>query len=267
MAIIQGLQGGLSGKLGNTIFRQRKGETVAAQYQPVVANPRSDKQVSQREKFKLMSQLAALMAPGLYIRPKGSQTARNIFASMNFKNFSSDTNGNARINALALQLTDGSVEISNINISYVINNQGNFEFDFAYKGAIHTSSGNLAVATRPERRGRLMILAIPNDPEGIPSKLIFSGIVESIPATPPVDPSDVCAYEGTFTPHAFDGIGDDYTFVAYAYEIVTAETSSRTNYDNIAGDESFITLGSQSSISQNDIIVTASTAAIATLEE
>lgn len=265
MAKIQGLQGGISGKLGNTVFRQRKGETVATQYQPVVTNPRTDKQVAQRERFKLMSQLAAIMAPGLFIRPKDAQSPRNVFVSTNFKHFVVDSNNTARINAIALQLTDGSVEISGMDVSYIKQGSG-FDFDFTIKGGIHASSGTLAIATRPERKLRFMILAIPNDPEAIPSKVIFSGVMEVLPAETPTEPTDICYYESTFAPPAFDGIGDDYTFVAYAYEIVVTDSTSRTNYDNISGDNSFITLGSTSSVSTNEVIVTASSAMVVPLE-
>lgn len=90
MATIQGIAGGLSGKMGNVVFRQRKGQTVASQYQPVVANPRSEGQLAARAKFKLMSQLAAIMERGIGTmgvteRPaRGRETPRNRFFQLNY---------------------------------------------------------------------------------------------------------------------------------------------------------------------------------------
>lgn len=90
MARIQGITGGLSGKMGSAVFRQSGGQTVITQYQPIVKNPNSAGQKSQRAKFKLMSQLSAIMSPGfgsfiIKTRPeKGKGTQRNAFVQTNF---------------------------------------------------------------------------------------------------------------------------------------------------------------------------------------
>lgn len=47
------------GKLGGVVFQQYEGMQVAREYQPVVKNPQSEKQVSNRAKFKLSSQVVA----------------------------------------------------------------------------------------------------------------------------------------------------------------------------------------------------------------
>lgn len=90
MAKIQGITGGLSGKMGSAVFRQSGGQTVVTQYQPIVKNPNSNGQKSQRAKFKLMSQLSAIMSSGfgsfiIKTRPeKGKGTQRNAFVQTNF---------------------------------------------------------------------------------------------------------------------------------------------------------------------------------------
>lgn len=90
MATIQGIAGGLSGKMGSVVFRQRGGQTVASQYQPKVANPRTEGQNAARAKFKLMSQLAAIMERGIGTmgateRPaRGKETPRNRFFQLNY---------------------------------------------------------------------------------------------------------------------------------------------------------------------------------------
>lgn len=90
MAKIQGLVGGMSGKMGNAVFRQRNGETVISQYQPIVKNPNTLAQQNARAAFKLATQLSAIMAPaigtgGVINRPARQGTARNGFVSRNYQ--------------------------------------------------------------------------------------------------------------------------------------------------------------------------------------
>lgn len=89
MARLEGITGGLSGKMGSAVFRQSGGKTIASQYQPIVKNPNTQGQQTQRAKFKLMTQLAAIMAPGYGTmgtinRPaRGKETQRNAFTRLN----------------------------------------------------------------------------------------------------------------------------------------------------------------------------------------
>ncbi len=90
MARLEGITGGLSGKMGSAVFRQSGGKTIASQYQPIVKNPNTEGQQAQRAKFKLMSQLAAIMSRGFgsFIiktrAEKGKSTQRNAFVQANF---------------------------------------------------------------------------------------------------------------------------------------------------------------------------------------
>lgn len=90
MARLEGISGGLSGKMGSVVFRQSGGKTIASQYQPIVKNPNSGGQQAQRAKFKLMSQLAAIMSRGFgsFIiktrAEKGKSSQRNAFVKANF---------------------------------------------------------------------------------------------------------------------------------------------------------------------------------------
>lgn len=114
MATIQGIAGGLRGKMGNVVFRQRQGQTVASQYQPVVANPRTEGQNAARAKFKLMSQLAAIMERGIGTMgvteraARGKETPRNRFFQLNYPLVITNEDGNevqAKIPMAQLQLT------------------------------------------------------------------------------------------------------------------------------------------------------------------
>lgn len=50
----QGINGNFSGKIGPTVGRQSKGRTITAIYQPIVKNPRTVKQETNRAKFALV---------------------------------------------------------------------------------------------------------------------------------------------------------------------------------------------------------------------
>lgn len=63
MAVIHTILGPMRGRIGSMVFRQNKGQQIAQQYQPLVANPRSALQQSNRARF------VALMAFGRLLRP------------------------------------------------------------------------------------------------------------------------------------------------------------------------------------------------------
>ena len=91
MATMQGITGKLSGKMGSAVFRVREGQQVVTQYNPIVKNPNTTGQQSQRAAFKLMSQLAAIMSPGFgtmsVAKRKakgGTPSQRNAFTQINF---------------------------------------------------------------------------------------------------------------------------------------------------------------------------------------
>ena len=88
---MQGITGKLSGKMGSAVFRVREGQQVVTQYNPIVKNPNTSGQQTQRAAFKLMSQLAAIMSPGFgtmsVAKRKakgGSPSQRNAFTQINF---------------------------------------------------------------------------------------------------------------------------------------------------------------------------------------
>lgn len=73
-----------SGKLGNVVLRIRRGQQIVATYNPVVTNPKSKGQSDQRARFKLMTQLAAVMDFALALPRAAGGTMRNTFVSYNF---------------------------------------------------------------------------------------------------------------------------------------------------------------------------------------
>lgn len=58
----QGIHGNWWGKVGNVVGRIRQGRTVLSVYQGNVSNPRTQGQLAHRDKFKLVTQLMALVS-------------------------------------------------------------------------------------------------------------------------------------------------------------------------------------------------------------
>lgn len=113
-----GILGKGSGKLGSSVFAISGGEQIVRQYNPVVSNPNTPAQVAQRAKLKLMSQLAADLAPVLAIPKDGLKSTRNIFVSKNIGNAAFVDNA-AEVDYEKLQITAGSAAMPELgNVAY-----------------------------------------------------------------------------------------------------------------------------------------------------
>ncbi len=117
MAKIQGLTGKMSGKMGSVVFRVRQGEQIVTQYNPIVKNPNTEAQSTQRVAFKLMSQVAAAMASAIINRPaRQGQSPRNRFVQQNFPLVEGDSTS-AKIAMERLQLTSSSTYLGTLTRS------------------------------------------------------------------------------------------------------------------------------------------------------
>lgn len=110
---LNGFVGKGSGKLGASVFAISGGEQIVRQYNPRVANPNTDAQVAQRAKLKLMSQLAAALAPAMGFAKQGQVSARNQFVSKNI-GLATYANKKANVDLTNLQLTPSSVGFTGI---------------------------------------------------------------------------------------------------------------------------------------------------------
>lgn len=95
------------GKLGSTVYSVNAGQMIGRQYNPYVANPNTAAQVDQRAKMKLMSQVAAALAPVIAIPKEGLRSSRNLFIKKNFDKASANS-GVAQVTYENLQLTNGN---------------------------------------------------------------------------------------------------------------------------------------------------------------
>lgn len=124
MAIMQGITGKLSGKMGSAVFRVRNGAQVVTQYNPIVKNPDTTSQQEARAKFKLLSQLGAIMESGFGTMAvtkragKSAPTQRNAFMQLNYPlvavDLSSDIPERAKIEMDKVQLTSSSRPLGQI---------------------------------------------------------------------------------------------------------------------------------------------------------
>lgn len=105
-----------TGKLAGSVFAVRYGETIERAYQPIVANPSTPLQVASRAKLKILSQLAAVMAPVIAMRRVGAVSKRNLFTKVNY-GATLFSNNAADINLTSVKLTKSVVAISDIAAS------------------------------------------------------------------------------------------------------------------------------------------------------
>ena len=81
---LYGMAGKGTGRVGSMVYAVRKGEQVVREYNPIVANPNTRPQVVQRAKFKLLSQLSAIVGTtGIHFLTTGGVSQRNIFMKKN----------------------------------------------------------------------------------------------------------------------------------------------------------------------------------------
>lgn len=125
---LNGFVGKGSGKLGASVFAISGGEQIVRQYNPQVANPNTDAQVAQRAKLKLMSQLAAALAPGIAFKKQGLVSARNQFVSANIGE-TQFVNGKATVQMLNLKLTSGAHTFPQVGAVVGQNNEVTIKLD------------------------------------------------------------------------------------------------------------------------------------------
>ena len=96
------------------IVTYRVGDTLLArEYNPHPANPKTERQVQQRAKIKLLSQIAAVFRPIIAIFPSSGKSARAIFSKINFPKIAV-SGTTAEIDYTSVSLTDSSRPITQV---------------------------------------------------------------------------------------------------------------------------------------------------------
>lgn len=107
-----GLFGKNSGRVGGVVYSNYRGEQVVRAYQPKVKNPNTKKQVAQRAKFKLVSQVGASLGKEIamsFVPNVAKESPRNAFVKAMLKktNYSS---GRASLPIEEIVLTNSKVQ-------------------------------------------------------------------------------------------------------------------------------------------------------------
>lgn len=116
MGKMTSLMGKVNGKIGAVVYSTTSGQIVAREYNPNVKNPNTISQVNQRARLKLMSQMAAILAPVIVIPREGLKSSRNLFIKKNM-DYCYASGGVAQITYENVQLTAGNAVLPALNIT------------------------------------------------------------------------------------------------------------------------------------------------------
>lgn len=221
---LNGLLGTGSGKLGTSVFTTVKGVQIVRQHQPVISNPSTILQVTQRSRFKLVSQLAASMANVIAMPRMGLTSSRNLFIKKNMPAILGDIEG-ARVSYEKLQLTSGTAAIPAI------------------------------IATRS---GSSLTLELASNASGIVNRVIYCIFKKSSDNQLILNKSAIVSdagENGTFELQITDMAGE---LAIYAYGMKDTSASASATFGNykVTNASDLATLVSNRSISSKDFIFT-----------
>lgn len=226
MAVMQGITGKLSGKMGSAVFRVRNGAQVVTQYNPIVKNPDTAGQQEARAKFKLLSQLGAIMESGFGTMAvtkragKSAPSQRNAFMQLNYPlvavDMSSDVPERASIPMQSIQLTKSSRPL----------------------GQISQQNGTVMVENIPTGVRSVRFVLVTYREVQVVDPDTGSFIIKIKPEVHKIQ--DVPVRNGAAAADAVTDLGK-FTMLAYGL-IPSASTAARVNFDNIhtPEDEDFI---------------------------
>lgn len=81
---LNGMAGKGSGKLGSMVYATVRGAQIVRQYNPIVFNPNTEKQVLQRNRFTVLTKVAAALSAGMmFSGRKPMESNRNAFIRAN----------------------------------------------------------------------------------------------------------------------------------------------------------------------------------------
>lgn len=208
---LNGIFGTGSGKTGNAVFATSAGKQIVRTYQPKVTNPNTDAQIAQRAKFKLLSQLAAAMAPIIVIPKSGLVSARNRFVKKNIP-LATFADDKASIELTDIQLTDSNTTFPNLVVE-----------SGADPLAVQVELANPVVGLFEKVRYALF-----KKTEDSKLQLVAQAVVE------------VSATGGGYAQHSFTPVNEG-EFVVYGYGMNPKGASASVgynNYDTEAGESS-----------------------------
>lgn len=217
------LQGFLKGvgKIENIVVSQMGGVSIARAYQPNVSNPKTDKQIDQRARLKLASQIAAAMSPVIAMAKNGLVSGRNQFISKNMDLITASA-GTAQMQFAKIQLTNGSVPLPAVSATFL-------------------------------ETGHLLVELL-SDPGDSVSRVVYSIFKLDAAGQLQFFKSVVTETPGLDNIYQVDIEGLDGEVAIYAYGIKDLSTAAKVKYDNynIASGADIAKLVSTRSMSASD---------------
>lgn len=212
MGKVTSLYGKTTGKIGSIVFSTSGGQTIAREYNPHVSNPNTIAQVDQRARMKLMSQLSSALAPVIAMTKDGLVSKRNKFVKKNF-DASYALNGVAQISYENVQLTEGSIGLSQIAVDF-------FESEGDYTPYI-------ALATEPAQNISRVVWCVFEKTQEARLSLYDSIIVSEKTS------SGVIGFYGTQINLEHNGNEFTKEYVIYAYAMADTSEKATARYGNL----------------------------------
>lgn len=178
MAKIYGINGKLTGKMGNTVFAVDGGIQVARQYNPIVANPRTPAQVTQRLKVNFAGQMSRGIVPAAIEGLGGNKRQRRSALLSNLiKDAFSEVNSVDGVtvkfmNPELLVLSVGSVKLPDVNMALTATLDGMNVIvpTLTFKGR--------GEGTVVPKGNRVRVVFIAMSPEGSSSNSVVSQVID-----------------------------------------------------------------------------------------
>ena len=215
MAKIYGINGKITGKVGNTVFAVDGGIQVARQYNPIVANPRTEAQQVQRLKVNFAGQMSSGIVPAVIEALRGNARARRSALLSNLikdavKTVTVQGKTQIRLDAEKLVLSTGNVDMPAVDFSTSVSAD-----DTTITGTLNinplTEGGNLPKGVRL----RVVMIAVPQTGSGVPSG-VMSRVTDVM-----LDGEKTLAVTEIFTP-GIDPMQMNVAFYVIPLELVNA---------------------------------------------
>lgn len=219
MAKIYGINGKITGKVGNTVFAVDGGIQVARQYNPIVANPRTTAQQYQRLKVNFAGQFSSGIVPAAIEALTGNGRARRSALLSNLIKDAMVTetvNGNVQIrfDAEKLILSTGNVDMPVLDLATSVSAD-----DVSVTGTLSinptTEGGRLPSGVRM----RVVMIAVPQTAADISSD-VRKGVMSRVTDVELSGESTLAVTE-IFSP-VVDPMGMNIAFYVIPLELVNA---------------------------------------------
>lgn len=208
MARIYGLSGRITGRKGDAVFAVRGGEQIVRQYNPIVANPKTEAQVENRAKLKLCSQLGAILAPVLAIPSVGAKSGRNQLSSLIYPKVNYQ-GGIAKVSLDEIPLTNSHRPLSGVT-------------HYQKEDAGLYAATNLSEATSYDKVSYALVT------------ITSQGDIRLVATQLVTDPGDDGRFEANFSQYANELAGQ--SCCVYAYGMKTLDADESVRIDSIVGD-------------------------------